>query len=201
LQIDDNYKKTIILLSVFLLYVISGLSVLLLSEPDFRASMVQLFALYGFTSIFMATILSSYLREVRKTFGRPFMKVHHYFAIAGLIFITMHPVVFSIYAGSLLVFVPDVSSWYAFWSLAGRPALYIAYVAALAGLLRMRIEKYWKYLHGLMYIVLTFAYIHGFLIGANFANPIILGLFSVMLLLSYYTAINRYLKKRKTKST
>ena len=87
-----------------------------------------------------------------------------------------------------------------FWSLAGRPALYLAYIAVLASLFRTRIDRYWRYLHGLMYVVLTFAFVHGYLIGGNFTNPIIIVLFLAMLILAYGTGVNRFLKKRKPKS-
>ncbi|TFG34794.1 hypothetical protein EU527_01710 [Candidatus Thorarchaeota archaeon] len=197
---EKNYRRYLILLTIIIIYIIEGFIILSSGELDLYLIVVRFGALYGYASIFFATILSNFLREVRKIFGKPFMRVHHYFAIIGMISITIHPVVFSIYAGSFLVFIPDFSSWLTFWSLAGRPALYLAYIAVLASLLRMKIERYWRYLHGLMYVVLTFAFVHGYLIGANFTNPIIVILSLTMLFLAYGTGINRFLKKRKSKS-
>lgn len=197
MQSVKDYRRPLVLVSVALLYIVPIVSVALLGEPNLYVNIIRLGALLGYVSIFVSTVLSNYLREVRQIFGRPFLKVHHWFAILGVILITVHPVTFAIYTGSLLVMVPDFSSWYAFWSLAGRPALYLAYVAVLAGLLRNRVKKYWRFIHGLMYVVLTFAFVHGLLIGANFANPVIAGLFGVMLIFSYAVGILKRVSSRR----
>ncbi len=186
-QVDN--KPYIIYLIILLLYLIPGLNVLLLGESDIYLNIIRFSALTGLVSLFISTILSNYLREVRKIFGKPFLRVHHWFAALGLILITIHPVVFAIYTASVLVFIPDFSSWYAFWSLAGRPALYLAYVATLAGILRNRTQKYWRYIHGIMYVVLGFAFVHGLLIGTNFANMFIAIFFAILLLVSYSLAV------------
>lgn len=186
---ERDYRRLLVLLAIFLLYLVPFVSVFSIYDPDIYASVIRLAALLGYTSIFISIVLTKFLREVRQIFGRPFLKVHHWFGAIGLISITIHPVVFSIYTASLLVFIPDLSSWYAFWSLAGRQALYLAYIATIVGLLRNRITKYWRVLHGLMYVVLTFAFVHGFLIGTDFTNPVITILFLGMLVLTYIVAI------------
>jgi predicted ferric reductase len=164
-------------------------SVFSLYEPDIYINIIRLAALLGYTSIFVSIMLTKFLREVRKIFGQPFLKVHHWFAIIGLISITVHPIALAIYSASLLVFIPDFSSWLSFWALAGRPALYLAYIATVVALLRNRIKKYWRFLHGLMYVVLTFAFVHGYLIGTDFTNPVIAILYLGMLVLTYIVAI------------
>lgn len=194
---SSEYVRYLIGLVIMLVYIVVGVIILSIGEPNPYLTIVRFGALYGYISMFFATILSNYIRDVRKIFNRPFLKIHHYFAAIGMVSITIHPVVFSIYAASLLVFVPDFSSWYAFWSLAGRPALYLAYTAVLVSLLRTKLPKYWRYFHGSMYVVLTFAFVHGFLIGANFTNPFIVVLFLIMLVLAYFTAISRFVRKRK----
>ncbi|TFG13703.1 hypothetical protein EU537_05455 [Candidatus Thorarchaeota archaeon] len=145
---------------------------------------IRIFALSGFVSLVIASIFSMYLREIRTHFSRPFMTVHHTFAALGLILATAHPVTFAIYVASLTVFIPDVSSWYAFWSLAGRQAIYVIYIAVLAAFLRQRIRKAWRYFHGLIYLALFFAYVHGLLIGATLANPIMAIFFGFLLVVS-----------------
>lgn len=197
---EGNYNGYLILLAIMIIYILEAFVVLSSGETDVYLILARLCALYGYTSIFFATILSNFIREVRKVFGRPFLKIHHYFAIIGMIAITVHPVVISIYSASILMFIPDFSSWLSFWSLAGRPALYLAYIAVLASIFRTRIDRYWRYLHGLMYVVLTFAFVHGYLIGANFTNPFIVGLFLAMLVIAYFTGINRSLKRSKRAS-
>jgi len=197
LSSERDYRRYLIFLAIIVIYFLVGFVILSSGESDIFAIIIRFGALYGYTSIFLATILSNYLREVRMIFGQPFMKIHHYFAIIGMISITAHPVVISIYVGSLLVFIPDFSSWIAFWSLAGRPALYLAYIAVLSSIFRRSIDRYWRYLHGLMYVVLTFAFVHGYLIGTNFTNPFIVILFLTMLILAYGTAVNRYMKRRR----
>ena len=191
-----TFRKPLILVSIVLLYAVVILSVLLQAGPSFYLDIVRLGALIGYVSVFISTMLTNYIREVRDIFGRPFMRVHHWFGALGLIFMTLHPVVYSIYAASLLVFIPDFSSWYSFWSLAGRQALYIAYIATATALLRTRIPKYWRYLHGLMYVVLVFAFVHGLLIGTDLANPLIAILFLSMLILALAVAIRKRLVKR-----
>jgi len=154
---------------------------------------IRIFALSGFVSLVIASVFSMYLREIRTHFSRPFMTVHHTFAALGLIFVTAHPVTFAIYAASLTVFIPDISSWYAFWSLAGRQAIYVIYIAVLAAFLRPRIRSAWRYFHGLIYLALFFAYIHGLLIGATLANPIIAVFFGFLLVVS----LTVFVTKRK----
>ena len=185
-----------ILTAITLLYLFALANILLLGVADVLLATIRIGALFGFISMFLATMTSNYLREVRQIFGRPFLKVHHWFAILGLFFITLHPVSFAILVADPLVFIPDFSSWYAFWSLAGRPALYIAYFAVLVALLRRRIGNYWRFFHALIYVVLTFAYIHGLLIGGNFANPIVALLFLAMLLLSFAVGVSKLMRRR-----
>lgn len=54
--------------------------------------------------------------------------------------------------------------------LAGRPALYLFYIGLGAAFLRIRIPKYWRDFHALIYIVLFFGIVHGNLLGEDFAN-------------------------------
>ncbi len=145
---------------------------------------IRISALSGFVSLVIASILSMYLREIRTHFNRPFMTVHHVFAALGLILATAHPVTFAIYVASLTVFIPDFSSWYAFWSLAGRQALYVIYIAVLAAFARGRIRNTWRYFHGLVYLALIFAYVHGILIGTTLSNPIMAVFFGILLVIS-----------------
>lgn len=194
MQRVSTFKRPTIICAILLLYVSVAISVFLLPITSIYLIVIQIAALFGYISLFLSTVLTNYVREVRVIFGKPFLSVHHWFASLGLILITVHPVMVAISAASLLVFIPDFSSWYTFWSLAGRPALYLAYIAALAGLLRNRIKRYWKYIHGFMYVVLTFAFVHGLLIGGSFQNPVIVVLFLMLLVIAYGVAIAKRIK-------
>jgi hypothetical protein len=151
--------------------------------------------------MFIATTMSPFMVQLYKIFGKPFVKQHHVYSIFGLIMVTLHPVVFAISVMNILVFIPDVSSWLAFWELAGRPALIIIYIGALAAILRTKMKNYWRFFHYLNYIALLFAYVHGVLIGTDFQNPGIFILFTIMLVISIgtfgYKRYQTYTRKRR----
>ena len=155
--------------------------------------LVRLLGLYGFLLLAVATLITPFLAEVTRAFGRPFLKVHHAFSVFGIAFITLHPVFNAVQRLSLAVFVPRFDSWELFWMLAGRPALIILYVALLAVFLRRKIPKYWRPFHALMYVVLLFGIVHANLIGDDFANLGIMLIFDALFLASLASfAYKRY---------
>ncbi len=180
------------LLGALLLYVLIGILALFTTYSDPLNFVIRLCALYGFVSLAIATAMTPFLKEITQAFGRPFLRIHHLFAIFGIIFATLHPVFYAILQMDLTVFFPRFDSWIIFWELAGRPALYILYVAAVAGLLRLMIPKYWRYFHWLMYVVLTFVIVHGNLIGTDFQNLSILFTLNIL----YIIAITAFFLKR-----
>jgi hypothetical protein len=198
----DFNKKAIGLIIINLLLFIIVL-ILFLQTPisDPYSFFIRLGALFGFTAMFIATTMSPFMVQLYKIFGKPFVKQHHLYSILGLVMITIHPVVFAIFKMNITVFVPDFSSWIAFWELAGRPALILIYIASLAAVLRKKIQKYWRVFHILNYIALVFAYIHGVLIGTDFQNLGILIIFTAMLIVSFGSfGLKRYQTyKRKEK--
>jgi hypothetical protein len=78
------------------------------------------------------------------------------------------------------IFIPVFSPWGRFWALASRPAPYLLYIAFAGVLLRKYIPKYWRWVHGLMYVALLFAVVHGNLIGDDFRDPIVWVLFNTL---------------------
>ncbi len=198
-------KKAIGLISInLLLFIVVFILFLLTPALDAFSFFVRLGALFGFTSMFIATTMSSFMVQLYKIFGKPFVKLHHIYSIFGLIMVTLHPVVYAISVMNILVFVPDVSSWLAFWELAGRPALIIIYIGALAAILRTKIKKYWRFFHYLNYVALIFAYFHGVLLpGTDFQNPGIFILFTIMLVISIgtfgYKRYQTYTRKQRLK--
>jgi DMSO/TMAO reductase YedYZ heme-binding membrane subunit len=160
-------------------------------EPAHLA--VRFFGLYGYLFLSVATLTTPFLKEITQAFGKSFIKVHHSFAILGIVFITLHPVFNAIEFLSLSVFVPRFDSWNLFWLFAGRPAFIILYVAVLAAVLRAKAPKYWRAFHALMYVVLLFGIVHANLIGDDFQNLGIMVVFDALFLASLASfALKRY---------
>ena len=180
------------LFGVLLLYILVTILGFFTAYSDPLSFAIRLCALYGFISLAIATMMTPFLREITQAFGRPFIRIHHLFAIFGLVFATLHPIFFAILRMDLAVFIPRFDSWIIFWELAGRPALYIIYIATAIALLRSMIPKYWRYFHALMYLVLIFVIIHGNLIGTDFQN---LGILIIMNVL-FVIAIGAFFLKR-----
>ncbi len=174
---------TVFAVVVLALYAVTAAVVLTAPYGDPFNVVARLLALWGFLSLGIATLLAPFLRYVLKVFGRSFLSVHHTFAAVGLLLPTLHPVTMAIRSLNPAIFTPAFSSWDRFWALAGRPALYILYIAFAGVLLRKYIPKYWRWVHGLMYVALLFAVVHGNLIGTDFQNPIIWVLFNTLFVL------------------
>lgn len=174
-----------LLLAVVILALYAIVAAVVLTAPygDPFNVIARLLALWGFLALAIAAILTPFLREVMNVFGRPFLLVHHTFAAVGLLLPTLHPVTLAISAMTPAIFIPVFSSWERFWLLAGRPALYLLYIAFAGVLLRKYIPKYWRWVHGLMYVVLLFAIVHGNLIGTDFRNPVIWALYNTLFIL------------------
>ena len=131
---------------------------------------VRTCALVGYVSVFLAAVSSPYMRQLVRFFGRPFVKVHHVAAVAGLVAIVVHPLAVALNSGSLNVLVPVVSSWKAFLTWGGRVAVYLIGLAALAALLRTRYRQAWRFVHMLNYIAFLLVTVHAILLGSDFGG-------------------------------
>jgi predicted ferric reductase len=129
---------------------------------------VRLFALLGLILMFISAILTPFQRELYKIFNTKFQNIHHSTSIAGLVLVTAHPVMFAIEQMNAAVFIPDFSSAYQFFLLAGRPAIYLIYIAFAAFFLRKVWKKGWRWFHVLNYVALIFGVVHGIMIGTDF---------------------------------
>ena len=187
---------------VLALYALVAAVVLTAPYGDPFNVIARLAALWGFLALSIAAILTPFLREIMKVFGRSFLSVHHTFAAVGILLPTLHPVTMAIGAMNPAIFIPVFSPWGRFWALAGRPALYLLYIAFAAVVLRKYIPKYWRWVHGLMYVVLFFAVVHGNLIGTDFQNPIIWTLFNALFVIVVAAfVLKRWRMTRKKKAT
>ena len=125
----------------------------------------------GYVSIFLTILSSAYMRELYRLLGRPFLWGHHVLAISGLVLIALHPTALAIETASAAVFVPRFDSWYVFWLLGGRPALYLIAVASIGALLRKRWRKNWRTIHILNYVAFALGTVHAVLIGTDLGQP------------------------------
>jgi len=167
---------------------------------------LRLFGLNGFIALSIAAILTAFLKEITLFLKKPFIKVHHYFAAAGLVLITLHPIMLAIQLLNPAVFLPNVESLYLFMYFGGRQALIIVYIAIGAVLLRRKIAAYWRWFHALMYLALFFGIIHANLSGTDFIlNPIVMVSLNILFGATIFAfALKRWqfyrMKKRKQQS-
>ena len=199
-------KEALYLIAVTLsLYIVILVFFLLTPFTDGFNFVIRFGAIFGFTSMFIATMMTPFVVQLYKIFGKPFIKMHHIYSITGLILVTIHPIAFAIFRLDITVFIPDFNSWYGFWSLGGRLALILIYIAVIGAVLRKKIKKNWRIIHILNYVALFLAYVHGVLIGTDFQNIGILIIFTIMIVLSFgvlffkrYLIYKRKKGKRKT---
>ncbi len=191
-------KGYLVLTGIVLLFTAITVLFILDALPASLHLVVRLFALWGYTFLAIATILTPFLKETVKIFGRPFIKIHHIFAFAGLGLITLHPISYSIEAMSASVFIPVFDSWSGFWANAGRLAIIVLYIALIAILLRKKIKP-WRIIHALMYIVLLMGFVHGNIVGTDFTSTGILIIFSILFGLSVITFVAKRVQKYRLK--
>lgn len=163
----------------FALVFVFGLAVSLLAysiiPTDPLTLTIRLLALNGYIAVSIAVIMTPFLKEITLFFKKSFVAVHHDFAAAGLLLLTMLPV--SVFIQGLTLdefssapFVPNFMSLYLFFFFGGVVALILIYVAFGAVLLRKKITAYWRPFHALMYLALFVGIVHANLIGLDFGN-------------------------------
>ncbi len=181
-----------LILSLIILLFLAVALLMMASPPQtLLGFLIRLLGLWGLAALAVAAIITPFLKEIKKVFGRSFLGMHHFFSFAGLILITLHPVSAALQAMDLSVFVPVFDSWTDFWIFAGRPALYILYIALIAVLIRRKVKP-WRAIHALMYVVLLFGFVHGTYIGTDFAASPVFVIFSVL----FGLAVISFLAKR-----
>lgn len=131
---------------------------------------IRLFALNGYIALSIAVIMSVFLKDITLFFRKSFTNVHHYFAAAGLLLITLHPIFVTIQALTPTVLLPNFSSLYLFFYNGGVVAFVLVYIGFGAALLRKKMMHYWRYLHALMYVALFIGVVHANLRGIDFQN-------------------------------
>jgi predicted ferric reductase len=128
---------------------------------------MRLLALNGYIALAVAAIITAFLKEITLFLKKSFTKIHHYFAIAGLVLITAHPIVVIIQTQTPSLLIPNTQSLFLFFYFGGSPAIILIYIALIAALLRQKITAYWRYVHALLYVALVFGVVHANLIGQD----------------------------------
>jgi DMSO/TMAO reductase YedYZ heme-binding membrane subunit len=178
----QNLNRYLFYTLIFFLYLVPITIVFINGFDNFFQLFRRITGLAGIASLFIAILLSLLVRQSRQMFGVAYLKVHHLFSITGLILISLHPVIMAIDFGTSRIFIPDFSSWNAFLANAGRPALYLIYIATIAAILRRNIAKYWRYIHSLLYLAFIFGAIHGIVSGSDLTNPALYALYVGMII-------------------
>lgn len=164
-------KKEIVF---FVLVLLFGLTVSFLASLTYVSNPVtlatRLLALNGYIALSTAAIMTPFLKEITLFFRKPFNRVHHYFAAAGLTLITLHPLIVTIQTLNPIILLPNTGSLYLFFFFGGSIALIMIYVAFGAILLKRKITAYWRPFHALMYGALFFGVVHGNLQGFDLQN-------------------------------
>lgn len=157
-------------------------------------------AVNGYIAVSFATIMTPLLRGNTGTGAKAglFLRLHYALAAVGLSLVTIHPVSVAIRDASLQIFIPITATWTFFWANAGRPALFLFYIAIIALAFRRSMKKHWRYIHGLMYIVLFLAIVHANLLGTDFDNPAMRLLFDLLFASSISAFVIRRFQESKT---
>ncbi|MBN2007174.1 MAG: hypothetical protein JXA21_27735 [Anaerolineae bacterium] len=151
-------------------------------------ALIRAGALLGYIAVFLASLSSLFMRELRRYFGYPFLKLHHVVSVTGLAALAVHALSVAWRTGNLAVFLPEFSSLRAFFALGGRPAFWLIAVATLAAVLRKSLGNRWKLIHWLNYLAFILGTVHAMLIGPNFQHPgvrIVAGVMAAVLVVAF----------------
>ncbi len=85
-------------------------------------SLARVAGLLGYLLIFVAVLSSAFVRPLIKTFGRPFVLLHHIVSYSGLGIIFLHPILIAIAYGDRTILLPRFDSLGNFFRYGGSPA-------------------------------------------------------------------------------
>jgi len=174
-------KRELVFFALIIIFVLAvSLFSYSLGHSDLLSLVIRLLALNGYIALSIAAIMTPFLKEITLFFKKSFTKVHHYFAAAGLLLITLLPIIVFVQTSDPTIFLLNFESPYLFFFFGGIIALILIYVAFAAVLLRRKIVAYWRPLHMLMYLALFFGIVHANLRGTDFQNIYITITFDVL---------------------
>ncbi|WP_406657807.1 ferric reductase [Methanolobus sp. ZRKC2] len=186
-------KKGVMVIGLFLAMAVGTIVYNLFQySGTFTELIIRTCGLFSNLFIFMAIISSEYMLQMRKTFGRSFINVHHQLSRIGIALMLIHPLPFVIQKGVVAlipVFYPPVT----FLELAGRPALYIVLIAVLAAVYRKKIPRKWKNIHKLNYLAFLLIFFHAWLVGTDLQSLSMQLIWIVMLLIVAAVFIHKHI--------
>lgn len=175
-------KSRVMLIGLLLVMAVGTIAYNLFQHTGtFSEILIRACGLYANLFFFLAIISSEYMLQMRRTFGRSFINVHHQLSRIGIALMLTHPLAFAFKEGAI-VFVPVLYPPAAFLELAGRPALYIVLAAVLAALYRKKMPRKWKSIHALNYLAFLLIFSHAWLIGTDLQSLSMQFIWIVMLL-------------------
>jgi len=182
------------LLAAIALATVVVAALLLTARPPTSAgeAIVRAAALIGYQCVFLAVMATAYMRRLLHWFGRPFLQVHHLAALLGLGLLVVHPVAAALEWGTAKYLLPQFASVRIFLQYGGAPALYLLVLGASAAVCRGRLGPRWRPLHMLCYPAFVLATIHAFLLGSDFASPVVRVAASAMVAAVLYVGLERH---------
>jgi predicted ferric reductase len=147
------------------------------SSPSHMSA--RLAALIGYTSLFLAIVSSEYTTQVRRLLGMPFLRVHHFLAIVGLLLIVAHPSIMALEGQGVSLFIPLLDTLMSAIRNGGRIALYFFLLGALVAWQRRRL-RFWRSVHYLNYAALFMACAHGLMLGSDLRGTVLTVLWPAM---------------------
>ncbi|MCF7936683.1 MAG: hypothetical protein K9L28_10130 [Synergistales bacterium] len=137
-------------------------------RPPYNAltALTRAAGMLGYLFVFYAIVASAFKKQVFRLLGIPFMKVHHTFAVSGLLLMTVHPLFMAAELADPGLLAPRLDSLESFLTFGGHPAWALFVIAAAAAMLSRRIP-HWRALHQLTYPAFLLGTVHAVKIGTD----------------------------------
>ena len=174
------HTRTLILFLLISPYVLVCGIILGTHPTDIWYTGIRICGLWGFLSLSLGVMMNLCKKEMKTVFGQPFIAIHHVFVGAGLVLITLHPVLFALAVSDFSVFIPETSSVLSFFTHGGRVAIILIYIGFLAAIFRSALKGRWVQIHRIMYLALILGIIHANLLGEDLVDPVIRILYNVL---------------------
>lgn len=162
------------------------------SSPSHMSA--RLAALIGYAFVFLAIVSSEYAARFRRLWGAPFLRVHHFLAIAGLILLFLHPLVIALDGQGASVFIPLLDTLASSIRNGGRIALYLFTLGALVAWQRRRF-RFWRLVHFLNYAALFLACAHGLMLGIDLRGTVLTVLWPAMAVAAAAVFVHKRLQR------
>jgi len=196
-DMDPLFRRYLFILLIVCPYIII-LGAVITSGGDWSSLPVRLCGLAGFISLCLGAILTFIRTNIRSLTGQPFLRIHHLLVLAGLVAITIHPLLIALRFQSAAVFIPDLSSLLSFLAQGGRVAIILIYIGFLAAIFRSALHGRWQMIHRLMYPAIILGVIHANLLGQDFLNPAVRWLCNLLAFLVIMTGVAGVVRRHRS---